>query len=72
MRRILHGLVALVGFALAMNPASAGEDAMSPRDRANALREAIEQGRQALLARPRMDMPGAVAMPQQRDFGRTF
>ena len=33
---------------------------------------AIEEGRAELLARPRMDMPGAVPVPQVRDFGRTF
>ncbi len=37
-----------------------------------ALLQALEQGRDALLARPRMDMPGAVAVPQERDFGRVF
>ncbi len=33
---------------------------------------AIHQGQQALLAKPRVDMPDAVTIPQQRDFGRTF
>ena len=33
---------------------------------------AIELGRQALLAKPRMDLPGAVSVPQVRDFGKTF
>ena len=33
---------------------------------------AICEGKAALLARPRMDMPGAVPVPQVRDFGRTF
>ena len=37
-----------------------------------AMLHAIEQGRQALLAKPRMDMPGAVPVPQVRDFGKTF
>lgn len=37
-----------------------------------AILKAIEAGKAALLAKPRMDMPGAVAIPQQRDFGRTF
>ena len=32
----------------------------------------IEQGTAALRARPRMDMPGGVAIPQERDFGRVF
>jgi len=31
-----------------------------------------ENGGAALRARPRMDMPGAVAIPQVRDFGRVF
>jgi len=35
-----------------------------------AMLRAIEKGKQALEARPRMDMPGAVVVPQQRDFGR--
>ncbi|MBM4030670.1 MAG: DUF1080 domain-containing protein [Planctomycetes bacterium] len=37
-----------------------------------AILKAIEAGKAALLAKPRMDMPGAVPIPQQRDFGRTF
>ncbi|HUT37201.1 MAG TPA: family 16 glycoside hydrolase [Planctomycetota bacterium] len=37
-----------------------------------AILKAIEGGKAALLAKPRIDMPGAVAIPQQRDFGRTF
>ena len=37
-----------------------------------AMLRAIEAGMAALLARPRMDMSGAVAVPQQRDFGRTY
>ena len=37
-----------------------------------ALLRAIESGRDALRAKPRMDMPGAVPVPQDRDFGRTF
>jgi hypothetical protein len=40
--------------------------------RYQAILAAIEQGRQALLAKPRMDMPGGVAVAQQRDFGRTY
>jgi len=30
------------------------------------------EGRAALAAKPRMDMPGGVAVPQERDFGRVF
>jgi hypothetical protein len=37
-----------------------------------ALLAPLEAGRQALLAKPSMDMPGAVAVPQIRDFGKTF
>jgi hypothetical protein len=37
-----------------------------------ALWQAIEKGKAALLARPRMDMPGAVAIPQERNFGKVF
>ena len=45
----------------------------SPADQKyQSLLAAIEKGREALLARPRMDMPGAVPVPQERDFGRTF
>lgn len=40
--------------------------------RYRAILEAIEAGKAALLARPRIDMPGAVPIPQKRDFGRTF
>jgi len=40
--------------------------------RFQAILKAIEGGKAALLAKPRMDMPGAVPIPQQRDFGRTF
>lgn len=34
--------------------------------------EAINEGKAALEKRPRMDMPGAVAIPQERDFGKVF
>jgi len=37
-----------------------------------ALLQAIERGKKALLAQPRMDMAGATPIPQQRDFGRTY
>ena len=37
-----------------------------------ALLTAIRKGKESLDKRPRMDMPGAVAIPQARDFGRTF
>jgi len=37
-----------------------------------ALLAAIDKGRQALLARPRIDMPGAKPLPQEREFGKTF
>ena len=37
-----------------------------------ALLAAIEQGRAALAARPRMDMPGGRSWPQERNFGRVF
>ena len=37
-----------------------------------ALLAPLKAGRQALLAKPSMDMPGAVAVPQARDFGKTF
>ena len=40
--------------------------------RYRAMLGAIEEGREALLAQPRMDMPGAVPVPQVRDFGKTF
>jgi len=40
--------------------------------RYRAILKAIEEGKAALLAKPRMDMPGAVPIPQERDFGRTF
>jgi hypothetical protein len=40
--------------------------------RYQAMLRAIEQGRDALLALPRMDMPDGVAVPQGRDFGRTY
>lgn len=33
---------------------------------------ALNQGAAALLAKPRMDMPGAIPIPQTRDFGRVF
>jgi hypothetical protein len=36
------------------------------------LLKAIQQGAEALRTRPRMDMPGAKAIPQTRDFGRVF
>jgi hypothetical protein len=34
--------------------------------------EALKAGKEALAAKPRMDMPGAVAVPQERNFGRVF
>ncbi|MBE3068856.1 MAG: hypothetical protein IMZ66_01330, partial [Planctomycetes bacterium] len=34
--------------------------------------KAVRAGKTALEARPRVDMAGAVPVPQQRDFGRTF
>jgi mono/diheme cytochrome c family protein len=37
-----------------------------------ALLHAIEKGKDALDARPRMDMPGGVAIPQERNFGKVF
>ena len=37
-----------------------------------ALWQALEKGKAALLARPRMDMPGAVAIPQERNFGKVY
>jgi hypothetical protein len=40
--------------------------------RYQALLKAIERGKQTLVAKPRMDMLGAVPVPQERDFGRTF
>jgi hypothetical protein len=36
------------------------------------LLQPLAQGAAALQARPRMDMPGAVAIPQARDFGKVF
>ena len=33
---------------------------------------AIEEGKRCLYAKPRVDMPHAVAVPQKRDFGRVF
>ena len=37
-----------------------------------ALWQALEKGKAALLARPRMDMPGAVPIPQERNFGKVY
>ncbi len=37
-----------------------------------AMLQALEKGKAALQARPRMDMPGGVAVPQERDFGKVF
>jgi hypothetical protein len=37
-----------------------------------ALLAPINAGKQALEVKPAMDMPGAVAVPQIRDFGRSF
>ncbi|MBM4156757.1 MAG: hypothetical protein FJ221_17270 [Lentisphaerae bacterium] len=37
-----------------------------------AMFDAIAAGRDALNAKPRMDMPGGVPVPQVRDFGRVF
>jgi hypothetical protein len=40
--------------------------------RYRAMLEAIIAGKAALNARPRMDMPGCKAVPQERDFGKVF
>lgn len=37
-----------------------------------AMLKAIEKGKQALDAKPRIDMAGGVAIPQQRNFGRLY
>jgi len=37
-----------------------------------AMLEAIRQGKEALDAKPRVDMPGATAVAQQRDFGKLY
>ncbi len=34
--------------------------------------KAVQKGKVALEARPRMDMPGAIAIPQERNFGKVF
>lgn len=38
----------------------------------HALWQALEKGKAALLVRPRMDMPGAVPIPQERNFGKVY
>ena len=37
-----------------------------------ALLAALREGAKHLAGQPRMDMPGAVARPQAREFGRVF
>jgi hypothetical protein len=37
-----------------------------------ALLAALQEGAEELAARPRMDMEGGVAVPQNRDFGRVW
>ncbi|MHC4146666.1 MAG: hypothetical protein ACYSUD_18060, partial [Planctomycetota bacterium] len=37
-----------------------------------AMLRAIRQGKDTLDAKPRVDMPGATAVAQQRDFGRLY
>jgi mono/diheme cytochrome c family protein len=37
-----------------------------------AMLAALRKGKESLDKRPRMDMPGGVAIPQVRDFGKTF
>ena len=37
-----------------------------------AMLQALEKGKAALQARPRMDMPGGQAIPQERNFGKVF
>ena len=37
-----------------------------------ALLTALQDGKKALAQRPRMDMPGAVPIPQERNFGKVF
>jgi hypothetical protein len=34
--------------------------------------KAVQKGKAALDAKPRMDMPGGVPIPQERDFGKVF
>jgi len=37
-----------------------------------AMLAAIEEGKRLLYEKPRMDMPGAIPIPQERNFGRVF
>lgn len=68
--RVLTRSLAKSAGGRADDAAAVFKTADDPRYRA--MLDAIEQGKAALLAQPRMDMPGAVAVPQKRDFGRTF
>ena len=37
-----------------------------------AILEVLKEAKAALLAYPRIDMPGAKAIPQQRNFGKVY
>ena len=68
--RVLRQHLGKSGGGQAEDEAAIFRDRDDPRYQA--LLAAIEQGKAALLAKPRMDMAGAVPIPQQRDFGRTY
>ena len=68
--RVLLGNLAKSAGGLAADKKAVFKNKESPHYQA--LQQAIRQGKQALMAKPRVDMAGATPVPQQRDFGRTF
>jgi hypothetical protein len=74
--RVLNAHLAKDAGGLGIDNAQNGRTPPSFKDTGDpvyqALLAAIEEGKQALAARPRVDMPGAEPVAQKRDFGKTF
>ncbi len=74
--RLLNAHLAKAAGGLGLEKKKNGErePAMSTQEDPSyvAILAALRKGKESLANRPRMDMPGGMAIPQIRDFGRTF
>ena len=74
--RLLNAHLCKSAGGLGIGGKRSGEDAPvlweENEARYQSLLQFIRAGRDALLARPRMDMPGGMLVPQDRDFGKVF
>ena len=68
--RMLVGNLAKSAGGLAEDESAAFKSTSDPGYQA--ILSAIEEGKRQLESTPRMDMPGAVPIPQERNFGRVF